>query len=95
MFDKVDPNDSNAMQSCLWELDILKKHYVPQIAKMALIFEDSLAKPSYDLEDFFDHSYKTLLSLELESKKVGKDDTDYPIYGGVAKDLAISELISF
>ena len=60
LFDEVDPSKSNAIESSLWELEILKRHYVPAVSVMAKIFEDSLAKPSYDLEDFFDHSYKTV-----------------------------------
>ncbi len=60
LFDEVDPSKSNAIESSLWELEILQRHYVPAVSVMAKIFEDSLAKPSYDLEDFFDHSYKTV-----------------------------------
>ncbi|KAJ2999668.1 hypothetical protein HDV02_002156 [Globomyces sp. JEL0801] len=74
LFDKLDPNESNAVDSCLWELESLKRHYCPTVSKLALIFEDSLAKPSYDLEDFFDHSYKTLIDAEVHSKKINSED---------------------
>ncbi|KAJ3276866.1 hypothetical protein HDV01_002921 [Terramyces sp. JEL0728] len=60
LFDKLDPNDSRAAESCLWELELLKNHYYPTVSTLAHIFQDSLAKPSYDLEDFLDYSYSNV-----------------------------------
>ena len=70
MAKELDPSNTDAITSCLWELEMLKKHYNPHISKLALIFEESLARPSYDLEDFLDQTYKSLMDLELERKKV-------------------------
>jgi U3 small nucleolar RNA-associated protein 19 len=69
IFECMDPSSCCAKDSSLWELEILKKHYYPKVSAMAIIFAESLAKPSYDLEDFFDHSYKSLMEIELSSKK--------------------------
>jgi U3 small nucleolar RNA-associated protein 19 len=66
---ELDPSQTNAISSSLWELQMLKKHYCPQISKLASIFEDSLARPSYDLEDFLDQTYKSLMDLDLEKKR--------------------------
>lgn len=66
----LDPSKTRASESSLWEITMMKKHYCPQVSKLALIFEDSLSKPSYDLEDFFDLTYKSLMDLELNSKKL-------------------------
>lgn len=33
------------------------------------MFEDTLAKPEFDLEDFLDHSYTSLMNADLGSKK--------------------------
>ena len=49
---------------------MLKKHYCPQILKLASIFEESLARQSYDLEDFHDQTFKSLMDLDLEKKKI-------------------------
>jgi U3 small nucleolar RNA-associated protein 19 len=65
----MDPSECFANDSSLWELEILQNHYYPKVSAMANIFSNSLAKPSYNLEDFFDHSYKSLLEIEISSKK--------------------------
>lgn len=70
LVNELDPSHTNAIDSSLWELQMLKKHYCPQISKLASIFEESLARPSYDLEDFLDQTYKSLIDLDLENKKV-------------------------
>ena len=60
MFDEPNPNLSHALESSLWELTLLKNHYFYTVAGLAQVFEGSLAKPGYDLEDFLDHSYRTV-----------------------------------
>ncbi|KAJ3328315.1 hypothetical protein HDU91_004141 [Kappamyces sp. JEL0680] len=66
IFDEIDPSQCLAIESSLWELEILKRHYLPQVAQFAGVFEESLAKPSYDLEKFWDSSYRSLVESELE-----------------------------
>ncbi|KAJ3257466.1 hypothetical protein HK103_004541 [Boothiomyces macroporosus] len=63
IFEKLDPNESKASESCLWELELLKNHYYPTVSTLAHIFQDSLAKPSYDLEDFLDYSYSNVIPV--------------------------------
>jgi U3 small nucleolar RNA-associated protein 19 len=60
LMDEIDPSSSNASESSLWELQLLSRHYSPIVSGMGKIFEHSLAKPSFDLEEFFDHTYKTV-----------------------------------
>ncbi|KAJ3295884.1 hypothetical protein HK104_002224 [Borealophlyctis nickersoniae] len=68
-FDEPDLAKCGAMESCLWELQTLKNHYLPSVSGLARIFEESLAKPEYDLEDFLDHSYNTLFESETKKKR--------------------------
>lgn len=67
-----DPYDSHeadvlktrAIDSSIWELSSLTSHYHSAVATLARIFKEKLAKPSYELEDFADHTYNTV-SLAL------------------------------
>ncbi|KAJ3162665.1 Nucleolar complex protein 4 [Geranomyces michiganensis] len=68
--DEVDPAKSRALESSLWELQSLKTHYFHTIAGMVRVFEQPIAKqPLYDLEDFLDHTYVTLMETETKKKK--------------------------
>ncbi|KAI8915824.1 CBF/Mak21 family-domain-containing protein [Gorgonomyces haynaldii] len=65
VFEEQDPSKTNANESSLWEILVLENHYHHVVSKMARSFRDSLAKPPFDLEDFLDHSYKTVTPLML------------------------------
>ncbi|KAF0509118.1 CBF-domain-containing protein [Gigaspora margarita] len=68
VFDEPDPMNSNAIASSLWELKTLQNHYLPNVATLAKIFQDKFNKPSYNLEDFLDHTYATLFEAETSKK---------------------------
>ncbi|KAK6464738.1 CBF/Mak21 family-domain-containing protein [Scheffersomyces coipomensis] len=59
-----DPLKTNAIESSLWELEVLMSHYHPNIATLAKIFGEPFRKHSYNLEDFLDWSYISLLDNE-------------------------------
>ncbi|CAG8500431.1 15673_t:CDS:10 [Funneliformis mosseae] len=67
-FDEPDPMKSNAIASSLWEMKTLQNHYFPNVATLAKIFQDKFTKPSYNLEDFLDHTYSTLIETETNRK---------------------------
>ncbi|CAG8476017.1 22864_t:CDS:10 [Rhizophagus irregularis] len=67
-FDEPDPMKSNALESSLWEMKTLQDHYFPNVATLAKIFQAKFTKPSYNLEDFLDHTYLTLIESELNRK---------------------------
>lgn len=69
--EQKDPYHTGAMGSSLWELETLMSHYHPNVATLAKIFGEPFRKPSYNLEDFLDWSYLTL--LESETKRRYKD----------------------
>ncbi|KAJ4383035.1 Maturation and nuclear export of 40S ribosomal subunits interacting protein [Didymella sp. IMI 355093] len=63
---ELDPMETNAIESSVWELEALQSHYHPNVATLAKIISDQFTKRSYNLEDFLDHSYTALLDTELD-----------------------------
>ncbi|GAA6007681.1 hypothetical protein JCM10207_004838 [Rhodosporidiobolus poonsookiae] len=59
------PTESNALDSSLWELAALQKHYLASVSGLAKVFSEAMNKQSYAMEDFLDHSYATLIDTEL------------------------------
>lgn len=88
--DETDPLKTGAMGSSLWELEALMSHYHPNIATLAKIFGEPFKKLNYNLEDFLDWSYislldseknrryKTLVALEFEEWDMLFDAKDRP-----------------
>lgn len=63
-----DPELSDAINSSLWEIESLMTHYHPNVASLAKIFKQPFRKLNYNLEDFLDWNYKTLLDHELKRR---------------------------
>ncbi|CAK7214503.1 Maturation and nuclear export of 40S ribosomal subunits interacting protein [Sporothrix curviconia] len=66
-----DPMETGAVDSCLWELVQLQSHYHPNVATIAKIVSEQFTKQAYNVEDFFDHSYQSMLEAEF-GKEVRK-----------------------
>ncbi|KAI0444825.1 nucleolar complex protein [Xylaria telfairii] len=66
-----DPMQTKAIDSCLWEVLQLQAHYHPNVATTAKILSEQYTRPWYNMEDFLDHSYNSLVEAEL-SKSVKK-----------------------
>lgn len=60
-----DPMHTRAIESSLWELETLTTHYHPNVATLAKIIGEQFTKREYQLEDFLDHSYASLIDAEL------------------------------
>jgi len=71
---ELDPMQTKAIDSCLWELLSLQSHYHPNVATLAKIISAQFTKQEYNLEDFLDHSYNGLIEAEL-----GKDIKKAPV----------------
>ncbi|OAA67587.1 nucleolar complex protein 4 [Cordyceps fumosorosea ARSEF 2679] len=69
-----DPMKTSAIESSFWELVQLQSHYHPNIATIAKIVAEQFTKHSYNMEDFLDHSYASLLEAEM-----GKDVKKAPV----------------
>ena len=66
--EEADPMKSNALESSLWEIHTLQKHYHPSVATIAKIISEQFTKQSYNLEDFLDHSYGSVRVLGLSHR---------------------------
>ncbi|EGX93988.1 nucleolar complex protein 4 [Cordyceps militaris CM01] len=66
--DEKDPMKTNAIDSSLWELVQMQSHYHPNVATIAKIVSEQFTKNSYNMEDFLDHSYASLLGAEMDKE---------------------------
>ena len=66
-----DPQLTHAIDSSLWEIETLQSHYHPNVASLARIISEQFTKQQYNLEDFLDHGYASMVESELskEAKK--------------------------
>ena len=55
-----DPAKCGALESSLWELEALRNHYDPTVARLAKIFEQPIKQQQFDLEQFLSHSYASV-----------------------------------
>ncbi|GAA5821486.1 hypothetical protein JCM3770_000595, partial [Rhodotorula araucariae] len=53
------PTETGALDSSLWELAALQRHYLASVSGLAKVFGEAMNKQSYAIEDFLDHSYAT------------------------------------
>ena len=58
--DERDPMETQAIDSCLWEVVQLQSHYHPNVATIAKIISEQFTKQNYNVEDFLDHSYQSV-----------------------------------
>lgn len=63
--DVQDPMETRAIDSCIWEVVQLQAHYHPNVATIAKIVAEQFTKQFYNMEDFLDHSYASLLEAEM------------------------------
>lgn len=68
--DEQDPLKTGAIESSLWELKSLQKHYLSHVSTMAKIFEEVFTKPEFNLDDFLDHTYSTVSCCVLPTPVV-------------------------
>lgn len=63
--DEPDPTETGALGSSIWEIHTLQAHWHPNVATLARIVGEPFTKDSYNLEDFLDHSYASLIEAEV------------------------------
>jgi U3 small nucleolar RNA-associated protein 19 len=71
-----DLTQTRALESSLWELTALEKHYHHAISTVAKAVgtEDDKTTPMYDMDDFMAHTYKSL--FEQEKKRLNGEAGD-------------------
>ncbi|XP_050363990.1 protein NUCLEOLAR COMPLEX ASSOCIATED 4 isoform X1 [Argentina anserina] len=70
--EQSDPKKSNAMRSSLWEIDTLRHHYCPHVARFVVSLENDLTVRSktteISIEDFSSGSYATIFGEEMRRR---------------------------
>ncbi|KAI8854765.1 hypothetical protein BC829DRAFT_439045 [Chytridium lagenaria] len=64
--DESDPAKAEALDSSLWELSALFRHYHPSVSGLRTLFEKPLSQPFFDLEDFLDQTYASMYEADAE-----------------------------
>lgn len=77
--EETDPMQTDAIESSLWEIQSLQTHYHPNVASIAKIISEQFTKQSYNIEDFLDHSYATMLDAELSKDIKKPPEIEYEI----------------
>ncbi|KAG8530873.1 uncharacterized protein KY384_004230 [Bacidia gigantensis] len=77
--DESDPMETGAIESSLWEIETLQSHYHPNVATIAKIISEQFTKQAYNVEDFLDHSYGTMLNAELSKDLTKAPEIEYEI----------------
>ncbi|KAK5577385.1 hypothetical protein RB653_002326 [Dictyostelium firmibasis] len=62
-----DPSKCNAISSSLWEIQILRDHYAPEVSKMAKLFDGGL-KNIIDLNEFSFVTYQVMYENSFKKK---------------------------
>lgn len=87
-----DPTKCRVLESSLWELGALEKHFLPAISALARVCgrEDENA-PLHDLDDFLLHTYKSLFDQENASSNIKKrSNKKVPLTFNEPKSLFVS-----
>lgn len=66
-----------ASDSTLWELKALYNHFCPSIVNMAKIFQSSLQKPPFELDQFMKYTFKKLFETEVLKKTKTKPAVEF------------------
>ncbi|KAI4877727.1 hypothetical protein NFI96_021977 [Prochilodus magdalenae] len=68
VMEEEDPAECHAIESSLWELKTLQKHYHPDVAKAAKVINQPLPKPEDDLSELLELSAYELMERDLKSQ---------------------------
>ncbi|KAG9245957.1 nucleolar complex protein-like protein [Calycina marina] len=77
--EEEDPMETNAIESCLWEIVTLQSHFHPNVASLAKIISEQFTKHAYNLEDFLDHNSTTMLASHLSKTLKREPDVEFEI----------------
>ena len=69
VMEELDPAKCKAIDSSIWEIHALSRHYWTGAIKQSRIFTERLTKPPFDLEQYLDGpTYSALITEELSHK---------------------------
>ncbi|KAM4710511.1 nucleolar complex protein 4 homolog isoform 2-T2 [Discoglossus pictus] len=85
IMDEPDPAKCCAMESSLWELEALQKHYHPDVVRAANVISRALSTPETDISELLEMSSYELFDKELK-KKFGSIPLEFePVRGLLGK----------
>ena len=61
-----DPTNTGAINSCLWELKTLQKHFHPEVAKRAHFIDNRLPEREWDLSELLETSIKDVIEVSFK-----------------------------
>lgn len=62
-FYESDPSKTNAINSSLWELEVILNHYHHGVSTLATIFKEKLVKQEFKIEEFTSSTYQSVRIL--------------------------------
>ncbi|KAK6385866.1 Maturation and nuclear export of 40S ribosomal subunits interacting protein [Exophiala oligosperma] len=86
-----DPQLTGAIDSSLWELETCQSHYHPTVASIARIISEQFTKQQYNLEDFLDHGYASMMESEFKKKDKKPPVVEYKIPKRIFSDASDDE----
>ncbi|TGZ85165.1 CBF-domain-containing protein [Ascodesmis nigricans] len=77
---EMDPMKTRAIESCVWELKSVMRHWHPNVATLARIVEEQFTKERWAVEDFLDHGFGSMFEAEIKKdiKKAPVVEWDIP-----------------
>ncbi|CAG7819009.1 unnamed protein product [Allacma fusca] len=66
---EINPSQTKAMESSLWEMKSLQNHILPNVAQACSFIEKPLPSVSYDLEEVLSVDYDDMFEEEINKKK--------------------------
>jgi len=69
-FYELNPEKCNALDSSLWEIELLKQHYHPSVSRLTKIFDKlNGARQEYDLDPFISLSFQSEFDASIKKKQ--------------------------
>ncbi|CAB1318624.1 unnamed protein product [Coregonus sp. 'balchen'] len=69
LMEEEDPSQCHALESSLWELQTLQKHYHPDVAKAAMAINKPLSQQEDDISELLELSTYELMERDLKQKQ--------------------------
>lgn len=69
VMEEEDPAQCHALESSLWEIQTLQKHYHPDVAKAAMVINEPLSEAEDDISKLLELSTFELMERELKAKQ--------------------------
>lgn len=90
-YNETDPSKSNAMKSCLWELNTLKSHYSSVVLKSVALFKKQFPNLEQDVADYFDCEFEEVFHSKMNENSDNLPPVNFcrekEIFAGLDTDM--------